>query len=152
MKEFDRILELRKIIDEHNYRYYVLDEPIISDGEYDILLRELEQLEQANPALVTTDSPTQRVGTTPLAEFGQIQHTIPMQSLANAMNTEELSEFDARVKRFLDTDEEITYIAEPKLDGLGVELVYIDGYFSHGSTRGDGITGEDITQNLKTIK
>lgn len=152
MSVVERILELRKIINNHNYRYYVLDDPVVSDSEYDRLIRELEQLEQNNPELITSDSPTQRIGAAPLSEFGQIQHTIPMQSLANAMNTDELTAFNTRVQKFLNTDDEITYIAEPKLDGLGVELVYINGLFSHGSTRGDGITGETITQNLKTIK
>jgi len=147
----DRILELRNFINDHNYRYYVLDEPIISDSEYDKLLRELESLETQHPDLITQDSPTQRIGSTPLSEFGQVQHTIPMQSLENAMNDAELIAFDTRVKKFLGTEEEITYLAEPKLDGIGVELVYTDGIFSHGSTRGDGIIGEDITQNLKTI-
>ena len=151
MSEKDRILELRKIINDHNYHYYILDDPIISDSEYDTLLRELEQLEDVNPDLITADSPTQRIGTEPLSEFGQIRHTIPMQSLENAMNSEELIAFDKRIKKLLNTNDDITYIAEPKLDGIGVELVYVDGYFSHGSTRGDGVTGEDITQNLKTI-
>lgn len=152
MSDKDRILELRKVINDHNYHYYVLDDPVVSDSEFDKLLRELEQLEQANPDLISSDSPTQRVGAQPLTEFGQIQHTIPMQSLENAMNSEELIAFDTRVKKFLNTENEIVYVAEPKLDGIGVELVYVDGSFLHGSTRGDGITGEDITQNLKTIK
>lgn len=152
MNASERIENIRTEINDHNYRYYVLDEPIISDSEYDNLLRELESLENEHPELITKDSPTQRIGSTPLSEFGQIQHTIPMQSLANAMNDEELVAFDTRVKKLLNTDSDITYIAEPKLDGIGVELVYVDGLFSHGSTRGDGVTGEDITQNLKTIK
>ena len=148
----DRILKIREELSNHNYRYYVLSDPIISDGEYDKLLRELEELETAHPELVTLDSPTQRIGAAPLTEFGTIKHTIPMQSLSNAMNDDELIAFDNRVKKFLDTDLDINYIAEPKLDGIGVELVYKNGIFIHGSTRGDGITGEDITQNLKTIK
>ena len=152
MNAAERIEKIRTEINDHNYRYYVLDEPIISDSEYDNLLRELESLENEHPDLITQDSPTQRIGSMPLSEFGQIQHTIPMQSLANAMNDEELVAFDTRVKKFLNTDSDITYIAEPKLDGIGVELVYMNGLFSHGSTRGDGVTGEDITQNLKTIK
>jgi DNA ligase (NAD+) len=152
MGSAERILELRDIINDYNYRYYILDEPIVSDSEYDALLRELQQLEKENPDLITSDSPTQRVGAMPLTEFSQIEHTIPMQSLENAMNDEELILFDTRVKKFLETDSDITYVAEPKLDGIGVELVYINGVFSHGLTRGDGITGEDITQNLKTIK
>jgi len=152
MNAAERIEIIRTEINDHNYRYYVLDEPIISDSEYDNLLRELESLENEHPDLITQDSPTQRIGSMPLSEFGQIQHTIPMQSLANAMNDEELVAFDTRVKKFLKTNSDITYIAEPKLDGIGVELVYMNGLFSHGSTRGDGVTGEDITQNLKTIK
>jgi len=148
----ERIITIREKINDHNYRYYVLSDPLISDGEYDNLLRELEELETAHPELITEDSPTQRIGAAPLTEFGTIKHTIPMQSLSNAMNDEELIAFDARVKKLLDTDSELNYVAEPKLDGIGVELVYINGLFSHGSTRGDGFIGEDITQNLKTIK
>lgn len=148
----ERILTIREELIEHNYRYHVSDDPIISDSEYDNLLRELEELEFAHPELITSDSPTQRVGAAPLTEFGTIKHTIPMQSLSNAMNDEELIAFDTRVKKLLGTDSAINYVAEPKLDGLGVELVYLNGFFAHGSTRGDGITGENITQNLKTIK
>ena len=148
----DRILKIRKEINDHNYHYYVLTDPIISDSEYDKLLRELESLETNHPELITPDSPTQRIGAEPLTNFGTIQHSIPMQSLANAMNNEELIAFDKRVQKLLETNNNINYIAEPKLDGIGVELVYINGVFTHGSTRGDGITGEDITQNLKTIK
>lgn len=146
-----RILKIREKINNHNYHYYVLNDPIISDSEYDKLLRELETLEVTHPELITPDSPTQRIGAAPLTEFGTIQHTIPMQSLANAMIDEELTAFDKRVQKLLATESNINYIAEPKLDGIGVELVYINGVFMHGSTRGDGITGEDITQNLKTI-
>ena len=145
-----QIAKLREILQDHNYRYYVLDDPTISDGEYDSLLRELESLEKENPSLVTSDSPTQRVGATPVSEFRTIKHRIPMLSLANAMNKEELVAFDERVQKGLDTDS-VTYIAEPKLDGLGVELVYENGSFVYGATRGDGFTGEDITHNLKTI-
>jgi len=152
MSTANRILKIREEINNHNYNYYILDDPIISDSEYDDLLRELEALESEHPEFITAESPTQRIGAAPLTEFGTIQHSIPMQSLANAMNEEELAAFDIRVKKFLDTNSEINYIAEPKLDGIGVELVYINGVFAHGSTRGDGVTGEDITQNLKTIK
>ena len=146
-----QIAKLREILQDHNYRYYVLDDPTISDGEYDSLLRELESLEKENPSLVTSDSPTQRVGATPVPEFRTIKHRIPMLSLANAMNKEELVAFDERVQKGLDTDS-VTYIAEPKLDGLGVELIYENGSFVYGATRGDGFTGEDITHNLKTIR
>ena len=146
-----RIDELRGIIQDHNYRYYILDDPTISDGEYDILLCELENLEKENPELITPDSPTQRVGSTPVTEFGTIEHRIPMLSLANAMNEEEFVAFDKRMQKGLDSDS-VTYMAEPKLDGLGVELVYENGLLVYGSTRGDGYTGEDITHNLKTIR
>jgi len=146
-----RIDELRGIIQDHNYRYYILDDPTISDGEYDILLCELENLEKESPELITPDSPTQRVGSTPVTEFGTIEHRIPMLSLANAMNEEEFVAFDKRMQKGLDTDS-VTYMAEPKLDGLGVELVYENGLLVYGSTRGDGYTGEDITHNLKTIR
>jgi len=147
-----RIIELRKLLAEHNYRYYVLDDPHISDGEYDQLFRELENLEQDHPELITIDSPSQRVGAEPLGSFGTIPHRLPMQSLSNAMNSEELLAFDERVKKGLNSDIDLKYMAEPKLDGLAVELVYEDGIFMQGSTRGDGFNGEDITQNLRTIK
>ena len=146
-----RIAELRGILQDHNYRYYVMDDPTIADGEYDSLLHELQSLENENPSLVSSDSPTQRVGTHPVSEFGTIKHRIPMLSLANAMNEAELVAFDERMQKGLD-QESVTYMAEPKLDGLGVELVYKNGTFIHGSTRGDGFTGEDITHNLKTIR
>ncbi len=146
-----RIAELREIIQDHNYRYYVMDDPTIADGEYDSLLRELQSLERENPNLVTSDSPTQRVGSHPVSKFGTIKHRIPMLSLANAMNEAELVAFDGRMQKGLD-QESVIYMAEPKLDGLGVELVYENGTFIHGSTRGDGFTGEDITHNLKTIR
>jgi len=146
-----RIAELRGILQDHNYRYYVMDDPTIADGEYDSLLRELQSLENEYPSLVTSDSPTQRVGSHPISEFGTIKHRIPMLSLANAMNEAELVAFDERMQKGLD-QESVTYMAEPKLDGLSVELVYENGTFIHGSTRGDGFTGEDITHNLKTIR
>jgi len=146
-----RIAELRGILQDHNYRYYVMDDPTIADGEYDSLLRELQSLENEYPSLVTSDSPTQRVGSHPISEFGTIKHRIPMLSLANAMNEAELVAFDERMQKGLD-QKSVTYMAEPKLDGLGVELVYENGIFIHGLTRGDGFTGEDITHNLKTIR
>ena len=151
MKPEKRIAELRGILQDHNYRYYVMDDPTIADGEYDSLLRELQSLEKDNPSLVTSDSPTQRVGSHPVSEFGTIKHRIPMLSLANAMNEADLVAFDERMQKGLD-QESVTYMAEPKLDGLGVELVYENGTFIHGSTRGDGFRGEDITHNLKTIR
>jgi len=146
------IQELRESINYHNYRYYVLDNPEISDQDYDRFFRELEELEKKYPHLITPDSPTQRVGAPPLESFKTVTHNLSMLSLANAFTEEEIIEFDRRLKRFLKDDTEITYVAEPKLDGLAVELVYLDGVFDVGSTRGDGMAGEDVTQNLKTIK
>ena len=146
-----QINDLRMQLNDHNYRYYVLDDPLISDSEYDQLFRELQKLETDNPNLITKDSPTRRVGAEPLSSFGSWTHRMPMLSLANAMNEDELAAFDTRVKKGLDTEKDLEYMAEPKLDGLAVELVYENGFFVNGSTRGDGITGEDITQNLKTI-
>ena len=147
----NQIQDLRDQLNDHNYRYYVLDDPLISDSEYDQLFRELQKLEIDNPNLITEDSPTRRVGAEPLSSFGSWTHRMPMLSLANAMNEDELAAFDTRVKKGLDTEKDLEYMAEPKLDGLAVELVYENGFFVNGSTRGDGITGEDITQNLKTI-
>lgn len=146
------INNLRKKIDDHNYQYYVLDNPIISDYEYDSLMHELQSLEKRYPDLITTNSPTQRVGAPPLSAFDSIDHSVPMLSLENAMNSEELTKYYERTKRGLDTELDIDFIAEPKLDGIGVELVYENGLFTYGLTRGDGNKGEDITQNLKTIK
>jgi len=143
---------LRSEINQHNIHYYVQDNPIVSDSEYDELMRQLEKLEYENPALITPDSPTQRIGAYPLSEFQSLDHRLPMLSLANAMNKDELKEFDAQIKKGLGLEADIEYAAEPKLDGLAVELVYENGIFTHGSTRGDGTTGENITQNLKTIR
>lgn len=148
-KEAER---LREQLDRHNYLYYVLDQPEISDAEYDRLLRRLEALEAAHPELRTPDSPTQRVGAAPSEKFGAVVHRRPMLSLANAMDAEEMAEFDARIKRFLKSNEEIEYVAEVKLDGLAVELVYEDGRLATGSTRGDGVNGEDVTANIRTIR
>lgn len=149
-----RINELRVEIERHNYLYYVLDLPEITDTAYDLLFRELTALETRFPDLVTPDSPTQRVGGAPLEKFSQVFHRIPMLSLENAFNEEDILEFDNRLKRFLGlaTDREIDYVCEPKMDGLAVELVYKNGEFTVGSTRGDGITGEDVTLNLKTVR
>ena len=143
---------LREQLIHHNYRYYVLDDPEITDTEYDRLMRRLEELEQAYPELRTRDSPTQRVGAAPSQEFGVVRHRRMMLSLGNAMNADEMLEFDRRIKRFLRSDDEVEYVAEVKLDGLAVELVYEDGLLTGGSTRGDGIQGEDVTQNIRTIK
>ena len=151
MEYKNRINALRKKIDDHNYHYYVLDDPIISDYEYDSLLRDLQALEKKNPELITPNSPTQRVGAPPLDAFDSIDHSIPMLSLENAMDTKELVGYYDRTKRGLETQQDIDFVAEPKLDGIGVELVYENGLFKYGLTRGDGIKGENITQNLKTI-
>ena len=147
-----RAAELRQGLHRHNYLYYVLDEPEVSDAEYDRLMRELMALEAAHPELVVPDSPTQRVGAAPLEKFETVAHTIPMLSLQNAFDEEEVLAFDQRVRRFLKTDEEILYTAEPKMDGVAVELVYENGLLLQASTRGDGYTGELITLNIKTVK
>ena len=147
----DKIKSIRDQLNNHNYQYYILDAPIISDSEYDALFRELQELETLHPELISNDSPTQRVGAKPLESFGSIDHSIPMLSLDNAMNKDETSAFYERLQKGLKTDQSIEIVAEPKLDGLGVELVYKNGMLSHGSTRGDGFTGEDITLNLRTI-
>jgi len=145
------INKLRKELDHHSYRYYVLDDPEISDAEYDRLFRKLQKLEAEFPDLVTPDSPTQRVGAEPLEEFETVTHTIPMVSLDNAFDDTEMRDFDERLRNLLEVDE-IEYTVEHKLDGTAVELVFENGVFVLGSTRGDGFNGEGITQNLKTIK
>ncbi len=146
-----KINELTTALNEHNHRYYVLDDPNISDKAYDDLLRELQDLELQFPDLIQPDSPSQRVGSLPSSGFEPLTHSTPMLSLENAMNTQELLDFDIRIRKDLEL-EQIEYVVEPKLDGLGVELIYVDGIFTAGSTRGDGLTGENITQNLKTLK
>ncbi len=146
----ERISKLRKNIQFHNHRYYVLDDPEIPDSEYDRLLRELESLEKKHPELITPDSPTQRVGDQPLSAFSQIEHLLPMLSLNNAFDDEEVNDFDRRAREKLDVDK-INYTVEPKLDGLAISLLYEDGVLVRGATRGDGITGEDVTQNVRTI-
>ena len=151
MKISDTIQSLRKQINDHNYQYYILDNPIISDGEYDKLLKELESIENKYPEYIIPESPTQRIGAQPNDSFGTVTHRITMMSLANAMSEDELTAFDTRIKKGLDISQEIEYVIEPKLDGLAVELIYENGKFINGSTRGDGNTGEDITSNLKTI-
>ena len=144
--------KLREQINRHNHLYYVLDNPELTDAEYDALMRRLEALETEHPELLTPDSPTQRVGASPSEKFAVVVHRRMMMSLANAMNAEEMREFDNRIKRFLHSEAEIEYVAEVKLDGLAVELVYEDGRLTVGSTRGDGVNGEDVTQNIRTIK
>lgn len=146
-----RIAQLHSEINRHNYRYYALDDPLISDAEYDQLMRELQQLEQQFPELITPDSPTQRVGAKPLDRFGEVHHRLPMLSLENAFSDAELKEFDRRVRARLKTDEELIYAAEPKLDGLAISLRYEDGVLVQAATRGDGSRGEDVTLNVRTI-
>lgn len=152
MREIEeRLRKLREEIEYHNYRYYVLDDPVISDVEYDRLMQELIDLEEAYPELVTADSPTQRVGSEPITAFEQIIHSSPMMSLTNSYSLEELKAFDSRVRKAL-PGEGVEYVAELKVDGLAVSLTYEDGYFARGATRGDGTRGEDVTHNLKTIR
>jgi len=147
----ERAVELRSLIDHHNYRYYVLDEPEVPDAEYDRLLRELQDLEAKHPELITPQSPTQRVGHAPAAGFAEVRHLEPMLSLGNALNEEELEAFDRRVRERLEADREVRYAAEPKLDGAAVSLVYEQGLLVRGATRGDGSVGEDITHNVRTL-
>nr|QNO51142.1 DNA ligase [Methanosarcinales archaeon ANME-1 ERB6] len=149
------IADLRKKIHYHNYRYYVLNEPEISDAEYDRLFNELEEFESKYPELVTPDSPTQRVGAKPLEAFGTYKHSIPLLSLNSVSEEEEVRDFDERVRKFIGEAggvAAIEYVVEPKIDGLAMELIFENGVLSVGSTRGDGETGEEITQNLRTIK
>ena len=146
-----RIADLRRQLEDANYRYYVLDEPSIPDAEYDRLLRELEALEAAHPALVTADSPTQRVGNAPAGKFAEVRHAIPMLSLGNAFSDEEVHDFVRRIADRLKRPA-LRFSAEPKLDGLAISLRYEGGAFVQGATRGDGATGEDVTLNLRTIK
>ena len=143
---------MRDQIHYHDYRYYVLDDPEISDAEYDRLFRELEQLEEQYPELVTADSPTQRVGGKPADKFETVEHRQPMLSLENAFSEGEAREFEARLQRFLRREEGFEYVVEPKMDGVAVNLVYENGHLTIGATRGDGFRGENVTQNLKTVK
>ena len=146
------VKRLREELTRHNHRYYVLDDPLIVDTEYDQLFRRLLALETQHPELHDPSSPTQKVGAPPLTEFSQVQHTLPMLSLANVVSREEIREFHERSQRFLETTDDIAYVAEPKIDGVAVELVYEQGRLVVGSTRGDGVTGEDVTANLKTVR
>jgi len=150
-KAKQRIEELREIINHHNYRYYVLDSPEISDAEYDELMKELRQLEVEHPELVTPDSPTQRIGAPPVEAFGVVEHPQPLLSLSNAFSYEELAAWHKRVSKLLG-GRQFDLVCEPKIDGLAVALTYVDGLLVTGATRGDGYRGEDITQNLKTIR
>jgi len=146
------ILHLRQEVEKHNYHYHVLDQPLISDAEYDRLFRRLLELEQRYPEFASPDSPTQKVGAPPLERFGTVRHTLPMLSLNNANSLDEMLEFEERIQRFLKSPQPPEYVVEPKIDGVAVELVYEQGRLTAGSTRGDGIRGEDITLNLKTIR
>jgi DNA ligase (NAD+) len=146
-----RANELRRLIEHHNYRYYVLDDPTVPDAEYDRLMRELESIESEHPELVTPDSPTQRVSGTPMEGFATIRHRVPMLSLGNAFSAEEVGEFCRRVAQGLER-EDIVYAAEPKLDGVAISLTYEDGLLTTAATRGDGERGEDVTANVRTIR
>lgn len=146
-----KILQLREQLNHHSYQYYVLDDPEIPDAEYDRLYRELQSLEKKSPQLITMDSPTQRVGDKPLDGFTQVKHEVPMLSLDNVFNETELADFNKRVQQRLETDGDIVFAAEPKLDGLAASLLYENGVLIRAGTRGDGTTGEDITQNIRTI-
>ncbi|MBI1425600.1 MAG: NAD-dependent DNA ligase LigA [Gammaproteobacteria bacterium] len=147
-----RLQQLRAELNEHNYRYYVLDAPVISDAQYDKLLRELQHLEQAHPELITPDSPTQRVGAAPAKAFGQIRHSVPMMSLDNAFDDEEVRAWDARVRAGLALAGPVAYTAEPKFDGTSISLRYEGGVLVAAGTRGDGAAGEDVTANARTVR
>ena len=146
------VQRLRQELEFHNYRYHVLDDPTVSDAEYDLLFRRLVELEAQYPELRDLHSPTQKVGAPPLTKFAQVRHSIPMLSLSNVLNREEMQEFQGRIQRFLKNEAPIEYVAETKIDGVAVELIYENGKLIAGSTRGNGVTGEDITQNLKTVR
>ena len=145
------IEKLRNDIRFHEYRYYVLDNPEISDFEFDELMRRLQELEAQNPELVTPDSPTQRVGGQPAEEFPKVPHSVPMMSLDNTYSVDELKDFDRRVRE-ISGRSKVEYVAELKLDGLSMALTYEDSVLTHGVTRGDGVEGEDVTANVKTIR
>ena len=146
-----RAADLQQQINHHNYRYYVLDDPEVPDSEYDRLMRELQQLEADYPALITRDSPTQRVGAEPLEAFAEVQHAVPMLSLGNAFSEEDMLDFDARARKQLGAGASISYAAEPKLDGLAISLRYEHGILVQAATRGDGKRGEDVSSNVRTI-
>ena len=147
--------ELRKLLEHHGYRYYVLDDPEIGDAEYDALLDELRAIEAGHPELVTPESPTQRIGGEPVSDLVKVTHPEPMLSLANARSAEELRAWIQRMRNHLARegidDPEFEYVAEPKIDGLAISLIYRDGVFERGATRGNGEVGEDVTHNLRTI-
>ena len=146
-----RLDELREQVDHHLHRYHVLDEPEISDAEYDRLFDELKALEEEHPDLITPDSPTQRVGAPPSERFQKVQHLTPMGSLEKVTDDESLFKWADDVRKRLDSDEPVAYVIEPKIDGLAINLTYEDGRLVRGATRGDGVQGEDVTVNLRTI-
>ena len=150
-EKINRINELRELINQNNYHYYVQDEPVIPDAEYDRLMQELIAIENEFPELITGLSPTQRVGAVPLDSFPEIRHEVPMLSLGNAFDEDEMTAFDKRIREKLEVDS-VEYVAETKLDGLAISILYEDGQFIRAATRGDGATGEDVTLNVKTIK
>ncbi len=150
-QEKERIEQLRALINHHNYRYYVLDSPETSDAEYDALMQELRRLEEAYPELLTPDSPTQRVGAEPVAAFGVVEHPVPMLSLGNVFSPEELVAWHTRVVKLLGSDS-FDFVCEHKIDGLAIALTYVNGQFVTGATRGDGLHGENITRNLRTVR
>jgi DNA ligase (NAD+) len=146
-----RIDELRRQIEHHNYKYYIDAAPEISDREFDRLIEELQKLEEAHPELITPDSPTQRVGGQPISGFKSVKHLVPMLSIDNTYNADELREFDRRVRKALGKDQTVTYVVEPKIDGVAMSMTYRDGVFTVGATRGNGEEGDDVTHNLRTI-
>ena len=146
----ERHSELKRTLNFHNHRYYVLDDPVITDHEYDALMRELRSLEEQHPNLITPDSPSQRVGAEPLSAFTSVQHPRPMLSLANAFSKEDMLAWRTRVSGLLE-QERYDMVCELKFDGLAVALTYENGLLVRGATRGDGLRGEDVTQNLRTI-
>ena len=147
----ERVAELRDQINEHNRRYYVDDDPVVTDAQYDAMFRELQQLEADYPDLTDPDSPTQRVGAAPVSEFATVLHAVPMLSLSNAFDAEEVSDFDRRVRERVERDAPLVYHAEPKLDGLAISIRYENGRLVQAATRGDGRRGEDVTHNIRTI-
>src|SRR5215218_2909785 len=146
-----RVDALRKSIEKLNYDYYILDQPTATDAEYDALLRELRDIEAEHPELITPESPTQRVGIAPQGRFSQIRHPLPMLSLSNVYGRSDLEAWAARLERILPRGD-FTYVTEPKIDGLAVALTYSNGQLQRGATRGDGVTGEDVTANMRTIR
>jgi len=152
MSSEGRVAELRRVIDHHNYRYHVLDDPEIPDAAYDALFDELKSLEEANPGLVTPESPTQRVGAPPAEGFRKVDHLLPMGSLEKVTTDDALAKWAEDVRKRLGTDEPVRYVVEPKIDGSAISLVYENGVFARGATRGDGTRGEDVTANLRTVE